>query len=65
LIGLLGYLAMGKSIAWELAMPLTLGALLSVPMATLTISRTSEASLRGVVGVVTLVLGVVALLKLL
>jgi hypothetical protein len=46
-------------------MPLALGALLSVPMATLTISRTSEASLRGVVGVVTLMLGVVALLKLL
>lgn len=65
LIGVLGYLAMGKSIAWELAMPLALGALLSVPMATLTISRTSEASLRGVVGVVTLALGVVALLKLL
>ncbi|OYY92829.1 MAG: hypothetical protein B7Y41_14495 [Hydrogenophilales bacterium 28-61-23] len=65
LIGVLGYLAMGQSIAWELAMPLALGALLSVPMATLTVSRTSEASLRGVVGVVTLVLGVVALLKLL
>jgi uncharacterized membrane protein YfcA len=62
---LLAYLAMGKSIAWELAVPLALGALLSVPMATLTVSRTSEASLRGVVGVVTLVLGVVALLKLL
>ncbi|MDP2787384.1 MAG: sulfite exporter TauE/SafE family protein [Pseudomonadota bacterium] len=65
LIGVLGYLAMGQSIAWELAMPLALGALLSVPMATLTVSRASEASLRGVVGVVTLVLGVVALLKLL
>jgi uncharacterized membrane protein YfcA len=65
LIGVLGYLAMGKSIAWELAMPLALGALLSVPMATLTVSRTSEASLRGIVGVVTLVLGVVALMKLL
>jgi uncharacterized membrane protein YfcA len=65
LIGLMGYLAMGKSIVWELAMPLALGALLSVPMATLTVSRTSEASLRGVVGVVTLLLGVVALLKLL
>jgi uncharacterized membrane protein YfcA len=56
---------MGKHIAWELALPLTLGALLSVPMATLTISRTSEASLRGVVGLVTLILGGVALLKLL
>jgi len=65
LIGVLGYLAMGKSIAWELAMPLALGALLSVPMATLTVSRTSEASLRGIVGVVTLILGVVTLMKLL
>ena len=65
LVGLLAYLAMGKSIAWELAVPLALGALLSVPMATLTVSRTSEASLRGVVGVVTLALGIVALLKLL
>lgn len=65
LIGVLAYLAMGKSIAWELAVPLALGALLSVPMATLTVRRTSEASLRGVVGVVTLILGVVALIKLL
>ncbi len=65
LIGVLGYLAMGQTIAWELAMPLALGALLSVPMATLTVRRSSEATLRGVVGVVTLVLGVVALMKLL
>jgi uncharacterized membrane protein YfcA len=64
LIGVLAYLAMGKSIAWELAVPLTLGALLSVPMATLTVSRSSETALRGVVGTVTLILGVVALLKL-
>lgn len=64
LIGVLAYLAMGKSIAWELAVPLTLGALLSVPMATLTVSRSSETALRGVVGVVTLILGAVALLKL-
>jgi uncharacterized membrane protein YfcA len=65
LIGVLGYLAMGRSIAWELAVPLALGALLSVPMATLTVSRASEAALRGVVGLVTLILGLVALLKLL
>lgn len=64
LIGVLAYLGMGKSIAWELAVPLTLGALLSVPMATLTVSRSSETALRGVVGTVTLILGVVALLKL-
>ncbi len=65
LIGVLGYLALGKSIAWELAMPLALGALLSVPMATLTVRRSSEATLRGLVGVVTLILGGVALMKLL
>jgi len=65
LIGVLGYLAMGQSIAWELAVPLALGALLSVPMATLTVSRVSETTLRGAVGVFTLVLGAVALLKLL
>ncbi len=64
LIGLLGYQAMGKAIAWELAVPLTLGALLSVPMATLTVSRSSEAVLRGVVGLCTLILGMVALIKL-
>ncbi len=64
LIGLIGYLAVGKSIAWELAVPLTLGALLSVPMATLTVRRISESALRGLVGWVTLLLGGVALLKL-
>lgn len=65
LIGVLGYLALGKSIAWELAIPLSFGALLSVPMATLTVRRASEAGLRGAVGVVTLILGGIALLKLL
>ena len=64
LIGVIAYLGLGKSIAWELAVPLTLGALLSVPMATLTVRRTSEASLRGIVGGVTLILGLVALAKL-
>jgi uncharacterized protein len=64
LIGVIGYLALGKQIAWELAIPLSFGALLSVPMATLTVSRASEARMRGLVGVVTLMLGVVALIKL-
>lgn len=64
LIGVLGYLAAGKTIAWGLAVPLTLGALLSVPMATLTVRRLSEASMRGLVGGVTLLLGGVALFKL-
>jgi uncharacterized membrane protein YfcA len=64
LIGLAGYLALGKTIAWGLAVPLMLGALLSVPMATVTVSRARESTLRGLVGVVTLILGGVAVLKL-
>ncbi|MBU1666296.1 MAG: sulfite exporter TauE/SafE family protein [Gammaproteobacteria bacterium] len=64
LIGVLGYLAAGKSIAWGLAVPLTLGALLSVPMATLTVRRLKESTMRSLVGGVTLVLGCVALFKL-
>lgn len=65
LIGVIGYLALGKSIAWELALPLSFGALLSVPMATLTVSRASETRMRGLVGLVTLLLGVVALIRIL
>ncbi len=48
---------LGKTIARELAVPLAMVALLSVPMATMTVSRTTDNALRGVVGVVTLVLG--------
>jgi uncharacterized membrane protein YfcA len=65
LIGVLAYLALGRSIAWELALPLALGALLSVPMATLTVSRVCERTLRGLVGAATVLLGAVALVKLL
>lgn len=64
LIGLLAYLFAGKSIVWELALPLIFGALLSVPMATLTVQRTSEARLRGAVGLVTVLLGIAALSRL-
>ena len=56
LIGLLAYLFAGKSIAWELALPLAFGAMASVPLATLTVQRTSEARLRGAVGLVTFLL---------
>ncbi len=61
LIGLLAYLAAGKSIAWELALPLTFGALLSVPLATLTVHRNCEARLRGTVGQMTRLSGLATL----
>jgi hypothetical protein len=63
-IGVAAYLAAGKSIDWSLAFPLLLGAALSVPMATATVLRTPEHTVRGLVGVTTCLLGCVALWKL-
>jgi uncharacterized membrane protein YfcA len=65
LVGLIGYAAVGKAMAWNLAVPLALGALLSVPMATVTVRHVPEHVVRGLVGAVTLALGLLALLKLL
>jgi len=61
-VGLAAYLALGRDINWGLALPLVAGALLSVPIATLTVRRIPEKGLRFVVGAVTLALGVLALL---
>ena len=60
-IGLAAYLALGRQINWGLTIPLVLGALLSVPMATLTVRRLPEKGMRLAVGLVTLVLGALAL----
>jgi uncharacterized membrane protein YfcA len=60
----LAYLAAGVSINWALALPLTLGALLSVPMATHTVRTVKDSTLRGWVGFCTLALGIVAVIKL-
>jgi hypothetical protein len=60
-VGLTAYLVLGRQINWGLTVPLVGGALLSVPMATLTIRRMPEKGLRLVVGLVTLLLGVLAL----
>ncbi len=64
LIGLAGYLALGQSLEPTLFAPLVLGAILSVPMATSTVRRMPESAMRGLVGGVTLALGLLALLKL-
>jgi len=64
LIGLGAYLMLKGWPDWSLAVPLATGALLSVPMATLTVKHLPESVLRGIVGVLTLVLGLVSLIKL-
>ncbi|NQT25709.1 sulfite exporter TauE/SafE family protein [candidate division KSB1 bacterium] len=64
LIGLTFYLALGKSIFWPLAIPLTVGALFSVPVSTLTVKHLPENILKKSVGVVTCLLGLFSLAKL-
>lgn len=60
-VGLAAYLALGREIHWGLTLPLVAGALMSVPIATLTVRRLPEKGLRAAVGVVTLALGALAL----
>jgi uncharacterized membrane protein YfcA len=60
-VGLAAYLVLGRQINWGLTIPLVVGALLSVPVATLTVRRLPEKGLRLIVGVVTVALGVLAL----
>ena len=63
-VGLGAYLLMEGRIDWTLAVPLTVGAMLSVPIATLTVRRLPEAVMRGSVGVVTCLLGILTFAKL-
>jgi uncharacterized membrane protein YfcA len=65
LVGLGAYILLRQQIDWALALPLATGALLSVPMATVTVKRLPESLIRAAVGVLTLVLGLISLLKLL
>ena len=64
-VGLTAYLLMGGGLYWWLAIPLTLGAVLSVPIATLTVRKIPAGFMRGSVGVVTCLLGLLAFAKLL
>jgi uncharacterized membrane protein YfcA len=64
LVGLGAYLVLTGGIDWMLTLPLAAGALLSVPLATATVRRLPEDWIRRAVGSMTLVLGLVLLLKL-
>jgi len=65
LAGLIGYFIAGQRLDWSLTVPLTLGAMLSVPLATLTVRRLPATAMRICVGTATCILGVVALVKVL
>jgi uncharacterized membrane protein YfcA len=64
-IALAAYLCLHGGVDFSLAVPLTLGATLSVPIATLTVRRLPETAMRASVGTLTCLLGVATLAKLL
>jgi len=63
LVGLSAYLMMGKNLDFRLAVPLVAGAVLSVPISTLTVKKVSEAHMRIGVGVATISLAVFLLVR--
>ena len=63
-VGLTAYVLLQGHIEWMLAVPLTCGAMLSVPIATLTVRRLPEGIMRAGVGVTTCLLGVYTFAKL-
>lgn len=65
LVGVVAYLLLHQWLDWSLALPLTVGAVLSVPVATLTVRRMPAGVVRASVGIATLALGVFTLTKLL
>jgi len=64
LVGLCAYLLMKNTVDWSLAAPLTIGALLSVPVATLTVRHLPEKVMKISVGVATFLLGMFILIKM-
>jgi len=63
IVGFTAYILFHGHIDLMLAAPLTLGAMLSVPMATLTVKFLPEYAVRSGVGVMTCLLGILTLIK--
>ena len=63
-VGLLLYVLCGQAISWHLAIPLTVGALLSVPAATFTVKVLPPQLMRRAIGYANLFLGILTLIKL-
>lgn len=60
-VGLAAYLLSKQSLAWGLAIPLTTGAMCSVPIATLIVRRLPDVFIRSTVGIATFLLGALML----
>jgi uncharacterized membrane protein YfcA len=65
IVGVIAYVLMGNgAVSWDLAPSLILGAMLSVPLAALTVKKVPVQKMRWAIGAATTVLGVFTLAKL-
>ncbi|MCB9059612.1 MAG: sulfite exporter TauE/SafE family protein [Calditrichae bacterium] len=64
IVGVLAYLFTEASEDWVLAPYLVIGAVISVPVSALTVRRIQTKKLRGAIGVLTVILGLFALIKM-
>jgi len=62
-VGVVTYLSLRSGTSWELAPPLLLGAILSVPAAALTVKRLPERAFTVIIGVAVLILGALSLFR--
>ncbi len=65
LLGVIMYFWSGHQLAWSLAVPMTCGAMLGVPLATLAVRWWSEEKMRRGVGAITFMIGLIAMANLL
>lgn len=64
LIGFLLYLLLKGNIEWSLAFPLLIGSVLSTPFSALTVKKIQERKMKLTIGLVTVLLGTVTLIKI-
>jgi uncharacterized membrane protein YfcA len=64
LIGLIIYICAGTEIYWPLALPLSIGAFISVPAAVWTVKIVPAKEIRGKIAYVTLFLGLLTIVKI-
>jgi len=63
LVGLLTYIATKGNLYWNLAIPLVIGAVMSTPLAALTVRRIDDKRLRMAVGLIAVTLGGLTLIR--
>jgi len=64
LVGFLLYLLLKGNIEWTLALPLLVGAVLSTPLSAFTVKKIQERKMKLIIGVVTVMLGILTIIKI-